>query len=112
MFGGHVRLVFTLVLGIFIACVIFTLTSFAEMPLDILASAQAYGNDQRRRSSHYKRFAPNGQQESIDAGGDKGVEAQEMEVKQSYGSFDDSNDHVAGNPFIKPKPVITNYLAF
>ena len=40
LFGGHVRLVFTLVLGIFIACVNSTLTSFAEIPLDVLASSQ------------------------------------------------------------------------
>ena len=40
LFGGHVRLVFTLVLGIFIACVISTLSSFAEIPLDVLASSQ------------------------------------------------------------------------
>ena len=38
LFGGHVRLVFTLVLFIFVACVYITLTSFSEIPLDILAS--------------------------------------------------------------------------
>ena len=39
LFGGHVRLVFTLVLFIFILCVYITLTSFPEIPLDILASS-------------------------------------------------------------------------
>ena len=33
-------MVFTLVLGIFIACVISTLASFAEIPLDILSASQ------------------------------------------------------------------------
>ena len=36
LFGGHVRLVFTLVLFIYIACVFVTLTSFPEMPLSTL----------------------------------------------------------------------------
>lgn len=37
MLGGHVRAVFTLVTFIFIACVIATLYSFSEIPLDVLA---------------------------------------------------------------------------
>lgn len=36
MFGGHVRAVFTLVLFIFIACVIATVRSFREIPMDRL----------------------------------------------------------------------------
>lgn len=37
LLGGHVRAVFTLVTFIFIACVIITLYSFSEIPLDVLA---------------------------------------------------------------------------
>lgn len=37
-FGGHVRFVFTIVLFIFIFCVVTTITSFNEIPLDILAN--------------------------------------------------------------------------
>lgn len=37
MLGGHVRAVFTLVTFIFIACVIVTLYSFSEIPLNVLA---------------------------------------------------------------------------
>ena len=37
-FGGHVRFVFTVVLFIFISCVVTTITSFNEIPLDILAN--------------------------------------------------------------------------
>merc|ERR1719427_2071305 len=38
LFGGHVRLVFTLVLFIFIFCVLTTLPSFKEIPLYILTN--------------------------------------------------------------------------
>ena len=38
LFGGHVRFVFTIVLFIFIFCVMTTITSFNEIPLDILAN--------------------------------------------------------------------------
>eukprot|EP00090_Calanus_glacialis_P021004 TRINITY_DN3242_c0_g1_i3.p1 TRINITY_DN3242_c0_g1~~TRINITY_DN3242_c0_g1_i3.p1 ORF type:complete len:677 (+),score=185.82 TRINITY_DN3242_c0_g1_i3:131-2161(+) len=38
LFGGHVRFVFTVVLFIFIFCVLTTLTSFKEIPLDILTN--------------------------------------------------------------------------
>jgi hypothetical protein len=38
LFGGHVRFVFTVVLFIFIVCVLTTLTSFKEIPLDILTN--------------------------------------------------------------------------
>ena len=37
MLGGHVRAVFTLVTFIFIACVIVTLYSFSEIPLNVLS---------------------------------------------------------------------------
>ena len=39
LFGGHVRLVFSLVLVIFIICVTITLTSFAEIPLRLLEAS-------------------------------------------------------------------------
>lgn len=39
MLGGHVRAVFTLVTFIFIACVIITLYSFSEIPLDVLSDS-------------------------------------------------------------------------
>ena len=38
LLGGHVRAVFTLVLFIFIFCVSITLTSFNEIPLDVLTT--------------------------------------------------------------------------
>lgn len=36
MLGGHVRAVFTLITFIFVTCVAYTVTSFPEVPLDIL----------------------------------------------------------------------------
>ncbi|CAL8075117.1 unnamed protein product [Orchesella dallaii] len=41
LFGGHVRAVFTLVLFIFIACVIVTIRSFREIPIDRLWANKA-----------------------------------------------------------------------
>ena len=38
LLGGHVRAVFSLVLIIFIICVTITLTSFREIPLDVLTA--------------------------------------------------------------------------
>jgi len=93
LFGGHVRLVFTLVLGIFVACVICTLTSFAEIPLDILAASQAFGKS-RRKSDHYAQFQPE----------EGGEELEKMESKPNkYGSIDqqETEPHKPGNPFVK-----------
>lgn len=36
MLGGHVRAVFTLITYIFIICVAYTVTSFKEIPLDLI----------------------------------------------------------------------------
>lgn len=36
MLGGHVRAVFTLITIIFVICVSYTVTSFKEIPLDLL----------------------------------------------------------------------------
>ena len=37
-FGGHVRFVFTIVLFIFVLCVVTTITSFNEIPLDFITN--------------------------------------------------------------------------
>ncbi|XP_046982517.1 proton-associated sugar transporter A-like [Schistocerca americana] len=39
--GGHVRAVFTLITFIFVACVTYTVTSFREIPLDVLEADEA-----------------------------------------------------------------------
>ena len=38
LFGGHVRAVFTLVLFIFLGCLMTTMCSFPEIPLDLIHS--------------------------------------------------------------------------
>ena len=40
LFGGHVRLVFTLILFIYIICVSATITSFAELPLRVIEASR------------------------------------------------------------------------
>lgn len=36
MLGGHVRAVFTLITILFVLCVLYTVTSFKELPLELL----------------------------------------------------------------------------
>lgn len=36
MLGGHVRAVFTLITVLFVMCVLYTVTSFKEIPLELL----------------------------------------------------------------------------
>jgi len=103
LFGGHVRLVFTLVLGIFIVCVITTLTSYAEIPLDVLANSPNFPGKSRRRSSVYNKFVPD--ENLADTSGS--AEMEKLDGKQDYGSFDrvvsfeEKPQHVQGNPFVK-----------
>ena len=40
LFGGHVRLVFTLILFIYVICVSATITSFAELPLSVIEASR------------------------------------------------------------------------
>jgi len=60
-FGGHVRFVFTIVLFIFIFCVLTTITSFNEIPLDILTnpfkrkSVSTQGQQQNDESTHLNK---------------------------------------------------------
>ena len=46
-FGGHVRFVFTIVLFIFVLCVVTTITSFNEIPLDIITNPFKVLDNQR-----------------------------------------------------------------
>lgn len=106
LFGGHVRLVFTLVLFIYLFCVFFTLTSFSEMPLSTLEETASKGP---KKSKSYTAFVGEG-------------DSHEMEkLNKKYGSTDEGNgEDVPGktdvtkvedetqnlsatNPFAKPK---------
>ena len=92
-------MVFTLVLGIFIVCVTATLTSYAEIPLDVLANSPTFPGKSRRRSSVYNKFVPD------DTSGS--AEMEKLDGKKEYGSFDrvvsfeEKPQHVQGNPFVK-----------
>ena len=96
-------MVFTLVLGIFIVCVATTLTSYAEIPLDVLANSPTFPGKSRRRSSVYNKFVPD--ENLADTSGS--AEMEKLDGKQDYGSFDrvvsfdEKPQHVQGNPFVK-----------
>jgi len=91
LFGGHVRVVFSLVLVIFVACVTITLTSFKEIPLDVLTA-----------SITSKR-------KSISGGGDKTTKYDQIPSrddpeeglrKGTYGATEEKTDKVKStNPF-------------
>lgn len=49
--GGHVRAVFTLITFIFTICVALTVTSFKEIPLDLLESQEQVRGDLQKRDS-------------------------------------------------------------
>ncbi|KAF5302438.1 hypothetical protein FQR65_LT08527 [Abscondita terminalis] len=51
LLGGHVRAVFTLITFIFVICVIYTITSFKEMPLDLIESIDLDEEYQQEESS-------------------------------------------------------------
>lgn len=44
MLGGHVRAVFTLITILFVICVAYTVTSFKEIPLDLLEKERELHN--------------------------------------------------------------------
>ena len=96
-------MVFTLVLGIFIVCVTATLTSYAEIPLDVLANSPTFPGKNRRQSNIYKQFVPD--ENLADTSGS--AEMEKLDGKQDYGSFDrvvsfeEKPQHVQGNPFVK-----------
>ncbi|XP_050745334.1 proton-associated sugar transporter A isoform X11 [Drosophila biarmipes] len=46
--GGHVKAVFSIITIIFVTCVAFTITSFAEIPLWVLATADSSNSDAER----------------------------------------------------------------
>ena len=52
-FGGHVRFVFTIVLFIFVLCVVTTITSFNEIPLDIITNPFKVFDNQTNLSSYW-----------------------------------------------------------
>ncbi|XP_063930780.1 proton-associated sugar transporter A [Zophobas morio] len=83
--GGHVRAVFTLTTLIFMVCVSYTITSFKEMPLDLV----------ELRSSLDE---PN-EEENLDTQNEQNYGSLEMEESQ-----EEDNRYVSINDDVKPKP--------
>lgn len=88
--GGHIRVVFTGVLILFIICVILTVTSFRETPLKELGG-QIAENLQRKvkkvKKAKYKKFVNESSEEESDATESEHVK----ETVASYGAVRDLN---------------------
>lgn len=82
LLGGHVRAVFLVVLVIFIICVFVTLTSFQEIPLDILTTP-----------------IPKNRSGSLGTGKYSELPTKEEDYVPTYGST--QTGHVASNPFVQ-----------
>jgi len=107
IFGGHVRFVFSLVLFIFIFCVFTTLTSFNEIPLEILT------NPFKRKSVSGKSGAiPDTDQTKVDYGATDHVTVNIKEEEQANlnpfkqsGNYSDNingNSETNGREYLKP----------
>lgn len=53
--GGHVKAVFSIITFIFIACVTFTVTSFAEIPLWVLADADSVNSREKMKNYGHRK---------------------------------------------------------
>ncbi len=56
IFGGNVRAVFTLITFIFVGCVLVTLYSFSEIPLDVLADTSQRERFTVKKNTPFDRF--------------------------------------------------------
>ncbi|XP_023323806.1 proton-associated sugar transporter A isoform X2 [Eurytemora carolleeae] len=95
LLGGHVRAVFTLVLIIFIFCVSITLTSFNEIPLDVLTTPALRRQSVVKKSGTYDKLP-----------GEDSMEKGEREKEgNGYGSIKPTitirTDELSTNPFKK-----------
>jgi len=93
LLGGHVRAVFTLVLFIFIFCVFTTLTSFNEIPLDVLTTPALRKQSVIKKTGTYDKLPGEDVME-------KGLKEPLKEEKEDgYGSIQDKKEN--SNPFTK-----------
>lgn len=77
LLGGHVRAVFTLITIIFIVCVSYTITSFREMPLNIL---EAKGNMDASPEEGISNNSFENEEDNIG-----------MKTEKNYGSVENGN---------------------
>ncbi|XP_057375846.1 proton-associated sugar transporter A-like [Daphnia carinata] len=75
MLGGHVRAVFTLVTFIFIACVIVTLYSFSEIPLNVLSDSSNVESINERRMLDGEKY---------------GKFEEDLEASKTYGTMEEN----------------------
>lgn len=73
LLGGHVRAVFTLITVIFVICVSYTVTSFREIPLNILEITTDF-----EPPSDFEEIKKESEEDAIDA-----------DPRGSYGSIND-----------------------
>ena len=104
--GGHVRVVFTLVLLIFLVCVTITMTSFREVPLSKLAGMSE--KLQRNKKSKYRKFT---NEDSDVSSTGNGISSND--IADQYGSIsetcvDESNDNIALQIFRAQSKEFTN----
>lgn len=91
--GGHIRVVFTGVLVLFIICVTLTVTGFRETPLNEL-SAQTVESQQRERKkvkkAKYKKFVNESSEEENEEKESEHV----REIVSTYGSLQTQNNNL------------------
>ncbi|TRY68433.1 hypothetical protein TCAL_01367 [Tigriopus californicus] len=98
LFGGHVRLVFTLVLFIFVACVSVTLASFPEIPLSVL-DASKKELLKRRRSSQYRQIVSEAIEQSKEKLNKNAEVLAATSMETQYGAAEVENRSSKNNPF-------------
>ncbi|XP_021349714.1 proton-associated sugar transporter A-like [Mizuhopecten yessoensis] len=93
-FGGHTRVVFTLVLIAYIFCVLITVTSFKEVPLDELRGGKAEQMQRKKKKkgkSKYKKFV---NEDTSSSESEDEYRSNSQTLKQStsasYGTLDES----------------------
>ncbi|XP_033730466.1 proton-associated sugar transporter A-like [Pecten maximus] len=93
-FGGHTRVVFTVVLIAYIFCVLITVTSFKEVPLDELRGGMAEQIQRKKKKkgkSKYKKFV-NDETSSSESEDENRSNSKNLNQTQSasYGTLDES----------------------
>ncbi|XP_060066019.1 proton-associated sugar transporter A-like [Ylistrum balloti] len=101
-FGGHTRVVFTVVLIAYVFCVLVTVTSFKEVPLDELRGGRAEQMQRKKKKkgkSKYKKFV---NEETSSSESEDELRGNSKNLKQtmsaSYGTLDETK---AGSSSIK-----------
>ncbi|XP_022909420.1 membrane-associated transporter protein [Onthophagus taurus] len=91
LLGGHVKAVFTLITGIFLVCVAYTVTSFKEIPLNLL--------------EFYDEMQEDVQKFKTDNELGESIEFQELQVQNTYGTLqEEPNQNDRRKSSLAPPP--------